>query len=235
MLPVAMQGAQRILVPGEVVAERSGRRGVEVEGAVYRTDSQYRAKTLSVARYDERGEVLRVIPLKGKYIPSVGDIVIGIVVEVGFTSWLVDINSPYTAVLPVSEVSPRPVTIPRSDLSKILDEGDLILAKVISFDKTKDPVLTVKESKLGKIQRGLLVEISPKKVPRVIGRKGSMIKLIESMLDTEVIVGQNGRILVVGRDRRREEIAALVIKKIEAEAHTEGLTSRIKEYIEGML
>ncbi|MFZ8854927.1 MAG: exosome complex RNA-binding protein Rrp4 [Thermofilaceae archaeon] len=230
-----MQGAQRILVPGEVVGEKEGRGRVEVEGAVYKAGSQYRAKTLSVARYDERGNVLRVIPLKGKYIPLVGDIVIGIIVEVGFTSWLVDINSPYTAVLPVSEVSSRPVTIPRSDLSKILDEGDMILAKVISFDKTKDPVLTIKESKLGKIQRGLLVEISPKKVPRVIGRKGSMIKLIESMLDVEVVVGQNGRVLVVGSDRRREEVAALAIKKIEAEAHTEGLTSRIKEYIEGML
>jgi RNA-binding protein Rrp4 and related proteins (contain S1 domain and KH domain) len=230
-----MQGAQRILVPGEVVVEREGRGRVEIEGAVYRVGSQYRAKTLSVARYDDRDNVLRIIPLKGKYIPSVGDVVIGIIVEVGFTSWLVDINSPYTAVLPVSEVSSKPVTIPRSDLSKILGEGELVLAKVIAFEKAKDPVLTIKESKLGKIQRGLLVEISPKKVPRVIGRRGSMIKLIENMLDVEVVVGQNGRIVVVGSDRRREEIAALAIKKIEAEAHTEGLTSRIKEYIEGLL
>lgn len=208
---------------------------VKVEGAVYRVGSQIRSKVLGVVFSDEEGKIIKVIPFKGKYIPSEGDLVIGKIVEVGFTSWVVDINSPYSAVLPVSEVTPKPVTIPRAGLSKILDEGDLILARVVSFDRSKDPVLTIKESRLGKIERGIVVEISPNKVARVIGKKGSMVKLLEELLDVSILVGQNGRVLVVGSDRKREELAALAVKKIEAEAHIEGLTTKIKEYIKARL
>ncbi|MEM0377669.1 MAG: KH domain-containing protein, partial [Thermofilum sp.] len=111
----------------------------------------------------------------------------------------------------------------------------LILARVVSFDKSKEPVLTIKESRLGKIERGIVVEISPNKVPRVIGKKGSMVKLLEELLEVNIIVGQNGRVLVVGRNEKREELAAIVIKKIEAEAHTEGLTSKVREYIKARL
>lgn len=223
-----MTSERSIVVPGDLVSDKPK---VKVEGAVYKVDTQFRSKVLGVVLSDEEGRALRVIPLKGKYIPAEGDIVIGKIVEVGFTSWTVDINSPYVAVLPVSEVSSKPVTIPRAGLSKILDEGDLILAKVISFDRSKDPVLTIKESRLGKIERGIVVEISPNKVPRVIGKKGSMVKLLEDLLDVNIVVGQNGRVLIVGTDRKREELAALAIKKIEAEAHVEGLTARIREYI----
>ncbi|MEM0093765.1 MAG: exosome complex RNA-binding protein Rrp4 [Thermofilum sp.] len=227
-----MSGEKRIVVPGDLVQDRAKAR---VEGAVYKVNSQIRSKVLGVVLSDDGGKTLKVVPLKGKYIPSEGDLVIGKIVEVGFTSWTVDINSPYLAVLPVSEVTSKPVTIPRSDLSKILDEGDLILARVVSFDKSKEPVLTIKESRLGKIERGIVVEISPNKVPRVIGKKGSMVKLLEELLEVNIIVGQNGRVLVVGRNEKREELAAIVIKKIEAEAHTEGLTSKVREYIKARL
>ena len=222
-----MSGERRIVIPGEPIRESPR---TKVSGAVYRVDSQVRSKVLGVV-IEEEGKSVKVVPLKGKYFPSEGDIVIGKIVETGFTGWVVDINSPYLAFLPVSEVTSKPVTIPRSSLSKILDEGDLILAKVILFDKLKDPVLTIKEARLGKIERGLVVEISPNKVPRVIGKKGSMVKLLEELLGVTIIVGQNGRVLIVGSDRRREELAALAIKKIEAEAHIEGLTAKIREYI----
>ncbi|MEM4810295.1 MAG: KH domain-containing protein, partial [Thermofilum sp.] len=108
-------------------------------------------------------------------------------------------------------------------------------ASDVSFDKSKEPVLTIKESRLGKIERGIVVEISPNKVPRVIGKKGSMVKLLEELLEVNIIVCQNGRVLVVGRNEKREELAAIVIKKIEAEAHTEGLTSKVREYIKARL
>lgn len=227
-----MSSEKRIVVPGDLIQDRPR---VRVEGAVYKVNSQVRSKVLGVVLTDDEGKALKVVPLKGKYIPSEGDLVIGKIVEVGFTSWTVDINSPYLAILPVSEVTSKPVTIPRADLSKILDEGDLILARVVTFDKSKDPILTIKESRLGKIERGIVVEISPNKVPRVIGKKGSMVKLIEELLDVNIVVGQNGRVLVVGNNEKREELAAIVIKKIEAEAHTEGLTAKIKEYIRARL
>ncbi|QOJ78136.1 RNA-binding protein [Infirmifilum lucidum] len=219
---------RQIVLPGDPIGEQ-GR--FSIEGHVYRVNKKFYSKVLGVVYIDQERKVIRVIPLKGKYIPVEGHRVIGKVTEVGFTNWVVDINSPYEAILPVSEVTSKPVSISRNELAKILDEGDLILAKVIYFDYTKDPVLSIKESKLGKIPKGSLVEISPQKVARIIGRKGSMVSLIEEMLGVKLIVGQNGRIVVVGDDPFKEELAVLAIKKIDAEAHVTGLTERIKEFI----
>ncbi|MEM0504141.1 MAG: KH domain-containing protein, partial [Archaeoglobaceae archaeon] len=68
------------------------------------------------------------------------------------------------------------------------------------------------------------------RVPRVIGKKGSMIKLIKSELDVQIVVGQNGLIWLNG-DRKKVSLAEEVIYLIEEEAHTEGLTDRVAEFI----
>ena len=62
-----------------------------------------------------------------------------------------------------------------------------------------------------------------------------MISMIKEMLGVELIVGQNGRIVIVGEDPYKVEIAVLTIRKIESEAHTTGLTDRIKKFIEERL
>jgi len=226
-MPVYVENRQ-IVVPGELIADKNRFR---VEGKVYERDGRYYSKVLGVAYIDQENRRVNVLTLKGKYIPSPGDLVIGKVVEVGLTNWIVDINSPYPAILPLNEVFSKPTSIPRSELSKILDVGDIIAAKVIAFDYARDPLITIKETRLGKIPQGIVVEIPPSKVPRIIGRKGSMVNMIKELLGVELIIGKNGRIVIVGKDRAKAELAALVIRKIEREAHTSGLTDRVREFI----
>jgi len=226
-MPVYVENRQ-IVVPGDPIADKNR---FTVEGKVYERNGKYYSKVLGVVFVDRDSRKVNVVTLKGKYIPKPGDVVIGKVVEVGLTNWIVDINSPYPAVLPLTEVYSKPTSIARNELSKILDVGDIIAAKIISFDYARDPLITIKESRLGKVKKGLLVEVSPSKIPRVIGRKGSMISMIKEMLNVDLLVGQNGRIVIIGDDKDRVELAALVIKKIEREAHTSGLTDRVKEFI----
>jgi len=222
-----------IAVPGELLAEGQ----YAVEGAVFVIDRKVYAKTIGVVEIEkEKGKrKIKVVPLKKKYIPHAGDRVIGKVVDVGVTNWTVDINSPYTAILQASEVLPRPTDAARIDLSSYLSVGDIIVAKVIAFDFSRDPLLTIKERGLGRVTKGTLVEIDPAKVARVIGKKGSMIKLLRDMLGVEIIVGQNGRIIVMSEDRDKESLALLAIKKIEREAHVSGLTDRIKAFLRARL
>jgi len=75
------------------------------------------------------------------------------------------------------------------------------------------------------------VEIEPCKVGRVIGKKKSMMNMLIEQTKCEVFVGNNGRILLKCPNLELEYIAILAIKKIENEAHTTGLTERIKEFI----
>ncbi len=222
-----------ITVPGELLAEGQ----YTVEGAAYILNKKVIAKSIGIVEISkEKGrKIIKVIPLKKKYIPQAGDKVVGKILDVGVTNWTVDINSPYTAILQATEVLPRPTDAAKIDLSEYLDVGDVIVAKVLAFDFARDPLLTVKEKGLGKVTRGSLVEIDPAKVARVIGRKGSMVKLFKDMLGVELIVGQNGRIIVISDDKDKELLAVLAIKKIEREAHVSGLTDRIREFLQARL
>jgi exosome complex component RRP4 len=173
-----------------------------------------------------------VIPLKGVYIPKVGDKVIGIITNYYLLSWSVDINAPYEAILMAAGALAKPLEKPGPDLGKFLNIGDVIVAVIQKFDRLSNPQLTLKEPECGKVIRGTLVEITPSKVPRLIGKKGSLINLIKKELDVKVVVGHNGRVLIIGDSWEREQLAAEIVRKVETEAHVPGLTDRITKMIE---
>jgi len=75
------------------------------------------------------------------------------------------------------------------------------------------------------------MQVTPTKIPRVIGRKGSMISMIKQETNCQIILGLNGVILVTGKDPENEELAMKAIKKIEEESHTTGLTDRITQLL----
>jgi exosome complex component RRP4 len=151
--------------------------------------------------------------------------------EVGFNGWTVDIKAPYTALLRASDVLSRPFKPQNDELSQVLCGGDLIVAKVASYDRAHDPQLTVGEPGLGKITRGQIIQVTPSKIPRVIGKKGSMISMIKQETNCQIILGLNGVILVTGKNPGDEELALAAIQKIEDESHTSGLTDRITQFL----
>ncbi len=58
-----------------------------------------------------------------------------------------------------------------------------------------------------------------------------MINLIKTETNCRLIIGQNGRVWVSGKDFESELLIEKLIRKIEKEAHTSGLTDRVKELI----
>ena len=170
---------------------------------------------------------INVIPLKGRYEPTVDDFVIGVVEEALSAGWLVDINAPSPAFLHVNEV---PWDIEFSDTEKYLNRGDSIMAKVTQIDELKKFQITLKDRNLYKIKGGHIIEVEPSRVPRIIGKKGSMIALIKKYIRCRIFVGQNGKIWVDG-DTESIERVLQTIYKIESEAITFGLTNRIEELL----
>lgn len=212
---------RKIVLPGDLLSTNPRAAGY----GTYVEDGKVYSKILGL--FDQTETHVRVIPLKGKYIPSIGDTVIGIVREVAANGWVVDISSPYQAFLPIGE---NPEAKPNKKPNEILDIGDAIIAKVLNIDPKMKVTLTMKDKICRAIRFGRIVVINPARVPRVIGKKGSMIKLLKGELDIQIIVGQNGLIWING-DRRKVSIAEEAIYIIEEEAHTEGLTDRITEFI----
>src|SRR5439155_22342968 len=172
--------------------------------------------------------LVSVTPLNGRYIPQRGDAVIGEVVDLGPSHWLVDINSPYPAPLHATE---SPWRVEFGDTSRYLKVGDVIMGHVLSVDEIKRVQLTMQEREARRLNGGIVMEISPTKVPRVIGKQGSMISLITELTGCRIYVGQNGRIWLDGEDRDTA-VAASAIRLIEERAQSYGLTEAVRELIE---
>ena len=220
-----------IVVPGDLIAEGDD---VEVESLfIEKRGKKFYATITGLVSVEQAEEKYRIniIPLEGAYIPRPGDIVIGLVEDIGLTHWEIDISSPYKGILTVQEALDKPFNPVTDSLKRYLDVGDYVVAKVIAFDRARDPLLTIKGKGLGRVTEGSIIEIKPSRVPRVIGKKGSMVNMLMKETGCEILVGQNGRILVKCPSKDIEEVLILSIKKIEAEAHTTGLTERVREFI----
>ncbi|MHA1588810.1 MAG: exosome complex RNA-binding protein Rrp4 [Candidatus Thorarchaeota archaeon] len=209
---------REVVVPGELLAEgryRSSMGTYDEEGKIY---------SALAGLAELRGNTVKVVPLEGVYIPSEGDLVIGTITRVAGNNWKVDITGPYGASLHANNALRRPYD---DDISRYFDIGDVIAAEITAFDRNTGPFLTLKGRELGLLTEGMLLDLSPAKIPRVIGRSGSMINMIKDKLRIEAVVAQNGKIWVRAPDASILDLAIKAFKMIEAQAHTSKLTERV--------
>src|ERR687885_511120 len=213
---------RRYVIPGDKIIEGNFRPLMNV----IRAGHSLIATRIGIAEAGRDG--VKVIPLSGVYIPRVNDLVIGKIIDHSSLSWEVDINSCFSAHLPAQDVFGRDFSPARDDMGRHFAIGDMITARIIAFDRTRDPMLTVQDRYLGKIPRGEILKISATRVPRLIGKRGSMIQTIEQATQTRVLIGQNGIVVVSGRNFEGLKLAVRAIRMVEEEAHIANLTQRVK-------
>ncbi|NWF95695.1 MAG: S1 RNA-binding domain-containing protein [Candidatus Thorarchaeota archaeon] len=209
---------REVVIPGQLLAEGRYRASVgtyDVDGKIY---------SALVGLTELRGNSVKVVPLQGVYIPREGDLVIGTVIAVAGNNWRIDIGGPYQASLHANNALRRPYD---EDISRYYDVGDVLSAEVLAFDRNSGPFLTMKGRGLKKLTDGMILEVNPAKVPRIIGRRGSMINMINDRLRIQTIVGQNGRIWIRAPDSATMRLAVRAFRMIEEQAHTSKLTDRV--------
>jgi exosome complex component RRP4 len=215
--------ARRIVIPGELLAQNS----TDFASGTFKENNTLYSKYFGIL--DQEGQKIKVWPLKGRYMPREGDIIIGEIVQILYSSWRVDINSPYDGILPLSEGVEEYVDLKEDYLGDFYNIGDIIMARIKKVSKNKDVQLTMRDKLARKLSGGLVVEIQYTKIPRVIGKIGSMISLLKDKTKCQIFAGQNGRVWVKGE---KELMAAAAIKMIEREAHLSGLTEKIAAFLE---
>jgi exosome complex component RRP4 len=217
---------KRYVIPGDTITTGPYR----PEQNVYLEGKRIVATTIGIS--DISDDSVRVIPLTGGYIPKGSDIIVGKIVSHSALSWEVDMNSCYAGMLPASDVFGRDYSADVDDLNSKLRKGDLIVARIVNFDRTRDPLITIGDRDLGKIESGELFSISPSKVPRLIGKRGSMIQTIEGATNASITIGQNGWIIISSEDPNGLLKAKKAIQMIEDGAHTADLTDKVQEMLE---
>ena len=211
---------RKLVIPGEVIAS-----GDEyLPGDFTRKEG----KDIIANRYGlvDGDRVIKIIPISGIFEPRRGNNVIGRVQDITFNGWIIEIGGPYRAFLPLME-SPR--FINKNDLAEFANIGDAVISKIFSV-KRNSIDLTLRAKGLGRLEGGRVIKINPNKVPRVIGKEGSMINMIKDASQTEIAVGQNGYIWIKG-DFDGEKKAENAINLIAQESSSSGLTEKIEKFL----
>ena len=173
----------------------------------------------------------RVISLTGVYMPKIDDLVIGTITSVSGNSWFADINSCYQGMLLGQDVFGRGSYPTKKEMNDRLDKGDIIFAKIANSDRQREPLISIADRNLGKIDSGELIKISPTKIPRLIGKHGSMIQTIETSTNATLTVGQNGLIVVSCEETNGLLKALAAIRMVDEQAHLVDLTDKVKKML----
>ena len=214
---------REIVIPGEIIKE--GEDFLPGEG------TRREGKAIIASRFglkDEQGRLVRIIPLSGIYVPRRGNLVIATVNDITFNGWLMDIDAPYSAFLPLSEC---PRFFNKEDLAEYFDIGDMLACKIDSV-KRKGVDLTIRIKGLGKLEDGMVMKINSNKVPRVIGKEGSMISLIKNSTGCDITVGQNGIVWIKGEKVDDELFAKEAILYVTEKSFVEGLTEKTEKWLD---
>lgn len=222
-----MSEQERIIVtPGEVLANG--------ENYLPGNGTRKQGEEIVSTRFglsDEEEGLIRVIPLSGGYQPRRGNLIIGKVEQVTFNGWLVNVGNSENAALAFLSLNEVPKFLNQGELKSFMGVGDMVVAKVSSKIE-KNLTLTIKGKGLGKVREGIVFKINPYKVPRVIGKEGSMIKLIKERTGCNVMMGQNGYILAKGESIDNELLAREAVNFIVRKATIEGLTDAVEKFFE---
>src|SRR3990172_7219806 len=127
---------------------------------MYRSGNNILASRVGLVKVD--GKVLKLIPLSGRYLPKKGDVIIGRVKDITLNGWIFDTNSAYQAMLPMNDAS-----------TDYIQRG---------------ADLTMKGPGLRKLEGGRILKVSPSKVPRIIGKQGSMVSMVKKAANCNIVV-----------------------------------------------
>ncbi len=230
-----MSRNEKIVIPGESIGNIYYR-GRD-EGFIYRIGKGISVSThLGVAHISNKK--VDIIPYKNVYTPKVGDYIVGFVVGYAPNGWVLEIGSYVKGFLPANDVIREGKFDPKKiDLEKYLRLGDLVGTIIQDVNKFSNVLLTTKNIReginpkhLGKLSNYFIIKVHTTKLPRIIGKKGSMIKIIKRRIDGDLIIAQNGVILYKG-SYENYKLLRSILQVIIQHTYASGLTGKIAEML----
>ena len=111
-------------------------------------------------------KLLSVQPLRARYTPEIGDLVVGRIVEVQSRRWKVDVAAPLLAQLPLSAINlPGGILRRRTSADELqirtyFGEGDLVVAEVQNVHQDGSASLHTRSLKYGKLRNGVFLAVA---------------------------------------------------------------------------
>ncbi|KAK5144054.1 hypothetical protein LTR04_001694 [Oleoguttula sp. CCFEE 6159] len=191
-----------IVTPGEVVTDDPQ----WMRGHGTFTDPDTTAILSTVAgTIQKTNKLLSILPLRARYTPEIGDLVIGRIVEVQSRRWRVDLSAPLLASLPLSSINlpggilRKRTAVDELNIRTFFTEGDLLVAEVQSIFQDGSASLHTRSLKYGKLRNGCFMSVSG------TGGGGSVVRARRHVFtvttahgggEVDVVLGVNGYIWI---------------------------------------
>ncbi|KAH6690509.1 exosome complex exonuclease RRP4 [Plectosphaerella plurivora] len=158
-----LNGRHQIVTPGEVITDDPQ----WMRGHGTYVSSEDAAIVSSVAGTVTRtNKLLSVRPLRARYTPEIGDLVVGRIVEVQAKRWRVDVGAGQHASLQISAINlPGGILRKRTDTDELqirtfFAEGDLVVAEIQSLHEQGGASLHTRSLRYGKLRNGVFLAVS---------------------------------------------------------------------------
>ena len=221
-----LESKKRYVLPGDFITTAP----LRLSGNVVLEGKRIISTTIGLS--DISSDSARVISLTGIYMPKIDDLVIGTITSIFGSSWFADINSCYQGMLLGQDVFGRGSYPTISEMKERLAKGDIIFAKIANSDRQRDPLISIADKNLGRIDSGELTRMSPTRIPRLIGKRGSMIQMIEASTNATLTVGQNGLVVLKCDNSTDLKKAITAVKMIGTVQNDANLEEKIKQFLD---
>jgi exosome complex component RRP4 len=226
----AARPSKNIITPGEIITtDPQWMRG----HGTYTNDTSSADLTPTIrstlaGTLQKTNKLLSVVPLRARYTPEIGDLVIGRIVEVQSRRWKVDVAGALTAALPLSSINlPGGILRKRTSVDELnirtfFEEGELLVAEVQSLFQDGSASLHTRSLKYGKLRNGYFMAVSGVGGGAGVVRAKRQIFTLQTSSrggEVDVILGVNGYIWIskhIAADKTKD----VSITRIEEQVST---------------
>ncbi|TKA30748.1 hypothetical protein B0A50_02468 [Salinomyces thailandicus] len=227
-LPSGHSQAKSIITPGQTVTDDP--QWMRGHGTFAQADSTSICSTLA-GTLQKTNKLLSIVPLRARYTPEIGDLVIGRIVEVQSRRWKVDVAAPLLANLMLSSINlpggalRKRTSVDELNIRAFFGEGELLVAEVQSLFQDGSASLHTRSLKYGKLRNGYFMSVSGMGGGAGVVRAKRQIFTMQTARggEVDVILGVNGYIWI-SRHVQQEKTDDVGINRLE-EAATQSMYS----------
>jgi len=157
------QRGSNIIAPGQTVTDDpQWMRG----HGTYASDDTSMIRSTLAGTLQKTNKLLSIVPLRARYTPEIGDLVIGRIVEVQSRRWKVDVAAPLLANLLLSSINlpggilRKRTSVDELNIRSFFGEGELLVAEVQSLFQDGSASLHTRSLKYGKLRNGYFMAVS---------------------------------------------------------------------------
>lgn len=213
-LPSGHSQSSNIITPGQIVTDDP--QWMRGHGTFASTETTEIRSTLA-GTLQKTNKLLSVVPLRARYNPEIGDLVIGRIVEVQSRKWKVDVAAPLLANLALSSINlpggtlRRRTSVDELNIRSFFGEGEILVAEVQQLYHDGSATLHTRSLKYGKLRNGYFMSVSGMGGGAGVVRAKRQIFTIQTAQggEVDILLGVNGYIWIAKHSEAKKEEVGL--------------------------